>query len=101
MSHARFGHQRERQVAAKLTADNWYVMRAAGSKGEADLIALKAGRQPMMLQVKGVAAGPFSGFPPAERAALLDAARQAGAIPYLIHWPKHGKERWLGVDEWP
>lgn len=101
MSHARFGHQRERQVAARLTAESWYVMRAAGSHGEADLIALKAERRPMMLQIKGTAGGPFSGFPPAERAALLDAAQRAGAVPFLVHWPKRGKERWYGVDEWP
>ena len=101
MSNAAFGHARERKVAAQLGEDGWYVVRSAGSHGAADLIALKAERKPMMIQVKGVAAGPFTGFPPAERRELLEIARQSGALAFLVHWPKHGKAKWYGVEEWP
>jgi Holliday junction resolvase len=101
MSHARFGHDRERKLAAQLGEDNWFVMRAAGSLGVADLVCLKAGRQPMMLEVKATSRGPFSGFPPADRRELLARAEQAGARAFLVHWPKHGKPTWYAPPEWP
>ena len=95
------GINRERQVAARLTAENWWVMRAAGSKGVADLVCLKAGRKPLMLEIKSTAAGPFAGFGPAKREDLRLSAEQSGATPFLVWWPSHGKEVWLGLDEWP
>jgi Holliday junction resolvase len=101
MSNAAFGHARERKVAARLTGENWWVMRSAGSKGAADLVCLKAERQPMMLQVKATAAGPFAGFGPSERQVLLAAAAQAGARCFVVWWPKRGKEVWIAPDEWP
>jgi Holliday junction resolvase len=101
MSNASFGHARERKVAAQLGEDGWFVLRAAGSLGVADLIALKAGRKPMMLEVKATSRGPFAGFPPADRQELIAVAKQSGALPFLVHWPKHGKAKWYGVEEWP
>jgi Holliday junction resolvase len=96
----RRGIQRERQVADRLASEHWWVMRAAGSKGVADLVCLKAGRKSMMLQVKSTKT-PFAGFGPTDRAELLRAAEQAGARCFVVWWPKHGKEVWLAPDEWP
>lgn len=95
------GINRERQVAAQMAESGWWVMRAAGSKGVADLVCLHQGRTPMMLEIKSTTAGPFSGFGPAEREALLDAAALAGASCFLVWWPRHGKAEWFGVDQWP
>jgi|GEM_PF-2417622 len=95
------GIQRERQVAARLQSENWWVMRSAGSKGVADLVCLHTGRKPMMLEIKSTTAGPFAGFGPAKREALREAAEQSGAVPFVVWWPKHGKEVWLGLDQWP
>jgi Holliday junction resolvase len=97
----RRGIQRERDLAAQLGEDGWWVARAAGSKGEADLVCLKAGRRPMMLEVKSTTAGPFAGFGPEKRAALIRAAAQSGARPFLVWWPKHRKPAWLAPTEWP
>jgi Holliday junction resolvase len=101
VSNAAFGHGRERKVAAQLTESGWFVLRAAGSLGVADLIALKAGHKPMMLEVKATARGPFAGFPPADRAELIAAAEQSGARAFLVHWPKHGQPKWFAPPEWP
>jgi Holliday junction resolvase len=100
VSNASFGHARERKVAARLQSENWWVMRSAGSKGAADLVCLKAERQPMMLQVKGTKT-PFAGFGPADRAKLLEVAKQAGARCFVVWWPRHGEEVWIPPDQWP
>lgn len=88
-------------MAAKLSEDDWWCLRAAGSHGVADLICLKADRRPMMLEIKSNSGSPFAGFGPAKRRALLDAARKAGAMPFLVNWPKHKQPVWYGVDQWP
>jgi Holliday junction resolvase len=98
---ANFGHNRERQLAAKLGEEGWWVLRAAGSLGVADLVALKNGRTTRMIEVKATKAGPFAGFGPTERTELLAAAQQAGAEAWLVHWPKHGKPKWIPPGEWP
>ena len=96
-----FGHHRERQLKKRIEADGWFVIRAPASLGVADLVALKLGHQPRMIEVKATARGPFAGFPPADRAELLDAAAKAGAVPWLVWWKKHGKPVWLASDDWP
>lgn len=95
------GIQRERQVRRVLEADGWWTARAAGSLGDADVIALKARETPRMIEVKSTAAGPFHSFGPADRRDLLDAAKRAGAVAALAWWPSRGKLQWLGPEEWP
>lgn len=73
-SNRRRGDYFERQTRAALTARGWVIVRAAGSLGVADLCALRAGNTPLLVSCK------ISGIlRPAERAALLDAARIGGA----------------------
>lgn len=55
----------------------------------------------MMLEIKSNSGSPFAGFGPAKRKALLEAAQQGGAVPFLINWPKHGQPTWYASDEWP
>lgn len=95
------GHNRERQVKALLEADDWFVTRAAGSLGDADLVALKAGKVPRLIEVKSTAQGPYEHFGPKARADLRFAAKLAGAMPLLCWWPVRAKPRWIGADEWP
>lgn len=99
MSRAR-GIDRERRVAFSLRADGWTVVRAAGSLGVADLVAGKEGRT-MLVEVKSTAQGPWEGFGPKDRLALLDAAHGAGWEPWLVWWPARGVETWIGAEEWP
>lgn len=100
MSSAR-GIKRERQVRVHLENDGWFVARAAGSLGDADLIALKAGHTSKLIEVKSTAAGPFHSFGPACRQALLNAAEKAGAEAVLAYWPSRGKLTWIRSENWP
>lgn len=70
----------EQQTVAALDQYGWFVTRAAGSHGVADLIALRAGKKPLLVQCKTL--GPGRSMPridPGERAALCVAAERAGA----------------------
>jgi Holliday junction resolvase len=95
------GIERERMVRRLLEADGYWTARAAGSKGDADVIALKAGMPPLMVEVKSTTAGPFCDFGPADREELRAAAARAGAEPWLCWWPKRGKPTWYGPEQWP
>jgi Holliday junction resolvase len=95
------GHDRERAVKALLEADDWFVVRAAASLGDADLVALKAGQPPRLIEVKSTAGGPYERFGPRERDVLLFAAEIAGAEAWLCWWPPRGKARWFGPMDWP
>lgn len=95
------GHNRERQVKALLENDDWFVTRAAGSLGDADLVALKDGYRPRLIEVKSTARGPYEHFGPKCRADLRFAAQLAGAVAELCWWPPRGKPRWIPSEEWP
>lgn len=95
------GHDRERQVRRQLEADGWFVCRAAGSLGDVDLVALKAGQTPRLIEVKSTAGGPYERFSPADRAALRQAALLAGADAWLVWWPSRGKPEWIPRSAWP
>lgn len=95
------GITRERQVRRVLEAQDYWVARAAGSLGDADLVALKAGKRPLLIEVKSTAAGPFHSFGPKARTDLLFAASVAGADATLAWWPSRGKLVWLPPAQWP
>ncbi len=95
------GTDRERAVRHLLEDEDWWVARAAGSLGDADLIALRAGERPRMIEVKSTHRGPYHGFGPAARARLRFAAELAGADAYLAWWPPRGKLVWLSSEGWP
>jgi Holliday junction resolvase len=100
MSAGARGSNRERAVAERLRADGWIVYRSAGSHGNADLVAMKVGFPPLLVQVKS-SRRPFEHFRPEERRALEEEALLAGAVPWLVHWPTRGKETWVSRFEWP
>lgn len=95
------GHDRERRVRDWLTERDWVVVRAAGSLGGIDLVAMKAGHTPMLVEVKATAGGPYERFNPADRADLKKRAEWAGAEAWLAWWPPRGKLRWIPSSEWP
>lgn len=65
----------ERQVADDLRTRGWWVVRAAGSHGAADLVALSRHADPLLVQVK--ASGAISR---AEWGELWDAADHVGGF---------------------
>lgn len=102
MSAASRGHARERKLRELLDAEGWWTCRAAGSLGDADIVALRQGELPRIIEVKAnVAGGPFMNFRGPEREALIEAAVRAGAIPWLVYWPSRKPPRWISAAEWP
>lgn len=95
------GIDRERKLRAALEVDGWWTCRSAGSFGDADVVALKQGEIPRLIEMKSTAAGPFEHFGPADREELIAAAVKAGAIPWLVWWPSRKGPRWIPVTAWP
>lgn len=84
-ANRRAGDYFERQTRATLRQHGWVVIRAAGSHGPADLVALRADKKPMLVSCK------LDGYlRPAERLEFLGAAKQAGARAIVASRPKGG-----------
>lgn len=82
----------ERKVAAELERDGYLLIRAAGSHGAADLVALKPG-QVLFVQVKLGGAGQCA---PAEWNEFYRLATSVGALPILAYRPgRQGVAYWL------
>lgn len=95
------GIVRERQVRDLKLGEDYWVCRAAGSLGDADLVALRLGTPPELIEVKSDERSPYVHFGPAQREELKLAARIAGATPLLCWWPPRGKPCWIPAEEWP
>jgi Holliday junction resolvase len=100
MSAGARGSYRERRLAEVATGLGWTVYRSAGSHGNADLVALRRGCVPLLIQVKGDLAGPFAHFGPDDRYALMAEARNAGARAFLAWHPGRKPVRWFIAPEW-
>jgi Holliday junction resolvase len=89
-TNRRAGDYLERQAKTALVDLGWWCIRAAGSHGVADVVAMRAGSAPLFVACK------TSGkIPPAERAALVDAAEKAGARPILASRERRG---WISLQ---
>jgi Holliday junction resolvase len=103
------GIARERQVRKLLESEGWWVGRAAGSLGDADLFAsrpyVEHGYRNLadvrLIEVKATSRGPWHGFGPQDRRDLLVAARKAGAVAWLYWWPSRGQLKCFHEDYWP
>ena len=95
------GHDRERAVKKHLEGEGWLVLRAAGSLGVVDLVALRPRDRPLLVEVKSTAKSPYERFGPADREALRDAATQAGAHAVLAYWPPRKRLSFIYSHEWP
>jgi Holliday junction resolvase len=99
-SGARRGIQRERQVRERYEAEGWIVIRAAGSFGCFDLMAVKRGVPSHMVEVRSTKR-PYDHFGPAARKTLRDAAFIGGCQAILAWWPSRGRLRLIPEAEWP
>lgn len=95
------GTRRELQVRDWLRDRDWLAFRAPASLGVADIIALRDGSRPRLVEVKSTAQGPYERFGPTARHRLRTAAQLAGADAYLAWWPPRGELRWIHENEWP
>jgi Holliday junction resolvase len=73
------GDRFEYRVRDTLVSQGWVVSRSAGSQGAMDLVALKAGRAPLLVSCKT-----NGRIDPWERQRLLGVAEQAGAMPVVV-----------------
>lgn len=86
MTHYTNGARCERQARDQLTAAGYFVVRAAGSRGPVDLVALpRGGGRALLVQVKRGAR-----VRPADRDALTCADLPAGAQVELWHYGPAG-----------
>jgi hypothetical protein len=102
------GIDRERQVRDLLRAEGYWVIRAAGSYGDAVLLAIapeKAYRVitilPLLVEVKATRSGPYKSFGPKERAEMRAVASYYPFEPMLCWWPPYHGPFWIPEDEWP
>lgn len=99
------GIQRERQVRRLLETDGYWTIRAAGSLGDADIVAIKlrpgGGSHVLLVEVKSTSGGPYERFQPADRDQLISVAVAMGATPVLCWWPPRKQPQWIPVRDWP
>jgi Holliday junction resolvase len=95
------GHDRERRIRDQLTDEGWIVIRAAGSLGPVDLVALRSGFRPRIIEVKSTHRGPFHSFGPQERREMRNIAIDAGADAELCWWPARKDPEFIPSSQWP
>lgn len=96
------GNARENRALEHLVAQGYTGICGRASRGPADIIAIKRGDAPLMVQVKGDERGPWAHFRKPERAALMTAALEAGAVAWLCWMPSlHKAAVWFHWTEWP
>ncbi len=88
----RNGRAFEYRVMRDLEGLGYWCMRSAGSHGHADVVALRRGRRPMLVQCKG---GGVDG--PKKRMALAALADSVEAYPVVADSPKRGMIRYRSV----
>jgi Holliday junction resolvase len=86
------GYAFEQKVAGDLTQDGYFVIRAGGSHGVADLVALKSG-QVLLVQCKTngvISIGDWN--------ALYGVAERVGAVALVAHRPSRGAVAYRRLD---
>jgi Holliday junction resolvase len=94
------GHNRERQVRKLLEEEGFVVVRAAGSLGPVDLVALRQG-EIRFIECKANKGSPWMNFRRGDREFMREAAGHAGATAELVHWPPRGKPTFIPSSRWP
>jgi Holliday junction resolvase len=100
MSGERRGRSRELRVADVLRLEGWVAYRVP-QPSAADVVALKAGHAPLLVQVKSTSGSAYERFGPADRRALAHEAIAAGADAALAWWPKGGPLTIIYGADWP
>lgn len=92
------GAERERQLVKLLREEGWVATRTAGSHGAFDVVGLKRGCTPRLVQLKcGGRRWPSRG----ERARLSVDAARAGAEAWIVFWEARRGPEWVPEHAWP
>lgn len=81
------GRAFEYKIATLMRRKGYFVIRAAGSHGVSDLVAMKKGEKPLLMQCK---IGASIGLNADEHNALLNTAISSGGVPILAVKPEKG-----------
>jgi Holliday junction resolvase len=81
------GRAFEYKIATFMRRKGYFVIRAAGSHGVSDLVAMKKGEKPLLIQCK---TGVTQGLTADEHNALLNTAISSGGVPILAFKPEKG-----------
>lgn len=101
MNTARKGSSRELRTAAILESEGWTVGSRRHVAGPGDLLAVKDGERPRLIEVKATA-GPYKTFGPRDRGALRAYAAERGLVAELAWWaPRARTHRIFDEAEWP
>jgi hypothetical protein len=101
-----YSEARKLEHAARhvLEADGYWCMRSAGSKGTADIIAIKRGPgfhwQPGIKDILFIQCKTDGYLAPAERAGLVDLSTKLGATSLVASWHKEGRAARTVRFEW-
>lgn len=95
------GTRVEHKVLKVLRETGWWCFRTPASLGVCDIVALRAGHLPRLIEVKSTTRSAFAGFPPMDRLELIAAAEAAGAHALLAYWPPRGELRMIPSYDWP
>jgi hypothetical protein len=103
VNSARKGNAKELRTAELLAADGWLVGSRRHIGGAGDLLAVKRGERPRLIEVKATAEVPWrSTFGPLKRAELRDCAAAHGAVAEIAWWrPRARQPEWLDEAVWP
>lgn len=96
------GSEYERATVDILKRLGYAVVRTLASRSPLDLIAMKAGSIPLLIQVKYGKGNRFLNFAPAAREALVASAARAGGEALLCRWyPDAPVPEWIPPSDWP
>src|SRR6266496_4430153 len=101
---SRAGARKERMVKEFMEQDGYTVRKARMSFGSADLLCEKRENgklERILIQVKANKGSPYKNFGKADRDALSEDARIAGAKAWLVHWPAHYDMVIYAEEDWP
>lgn len=95
------GTRVEHKVLQLLRREGWLAFRTPASLGVCDVVALRAGCVPRLVEVKSTVDGPYKSFGPSDRSELRLAALRAGAVGELCWWPPRQQPTFIDSTEWP
>jgi hypothetical protein len=102
LNTARRGNTKEVRTAEWLEADGWTVGSRRHIAGPGDLLAIKDGERPRLIEVKAGRGSPYENFRRPDRMELREFAFWRGLVPELAWWPLRAREpQFIDETAWP
>lgn len=95
------GNGFERQVAKQLEQDGWTVGSRRHIGGCGDLLAVKPGERPRLIECKRGAGSPYENFRTVDRNDMRDYAAERGLVAELAWRKDRGRVEFIDEASWP